>query len=452
MQQVVTRLRETGDYHIAAEPCSGAFAMSGVYRQAGFPASMLQASDVCLFSAILGVAFNDGDHAALGVRKWQELIPLEGDPVRDAAILLYEQVVARMAAKPRVDYWMELETDLERRRDAHIDKLAYFVEQLRGRFTPGMDYSIESLWDHMRRLSHEPGAVILLNPPSYGGAYERFFNTHGRIEWDAEPSYDVWVPQRDQHALCEESKDWAATLLVIQLAEHGECVHPEPIYAHDKRRGANDYIWTNQPQRIKELMGLTSRIRKIADYEKLDNPIVPPSYEITADSVIGVRKLRSTESRYYKDLWIHRLDYAQAGMEFAVFVDGYLVGMAGYGHVPLADDEESISLLYAVGAHHDSLRLTRLVKMLCLQRRVLELTMNAWFIATAERVLTKNWTKHPEAKGQRGIMKLLDRKPHSQYGYELTYAAPVGDLSVDETFELWLSKEKKWKESRQTAA
>lgn len=452
MAGVVQRLRETGQYYIAAEPCASAFAMSGVYRSVGFHASALQASDVHLFSAILGTAFSDGDLAQLGVRRWGDLIELDGEPVRDAAILLYEQVLARMAAKPQVEYWMELVYDLEHRRTDHVNKLAYFVERLRERFTPGLLYTIEPMWTHMRRLACESGALICLNPPSYRGAYERFFDTGGRIEWDAAPSYDVWDPARDQAGLYEESKEWAATLLVLQLADHGDCAHPDPIYAHDKRRGANDYIWTNQPDRVKQLMGLASRVRKVPGSEKLDNPIMPPDYEITADSVVGVRKLRSSESRYYKDLWIHRLDYAQAGMEFACFVDGYLVGMAGYGHVPLADDEESISMLYAVGTHHDTLRLTRLVKLLALQRRVLELTMNAWFIATAERVLTKNWTKHPEAKGQRGIMKLLARKPHPQYGYELTYAASIGEMSVDDTFQLWLAKEAKWRESRATAA
>lgn len=452
MQQAATKLYRTGAFTRAVEPCAGGFAMSGVFRESGFPKDALEASDVNLFSAIVGTAMADADLSDLGVRVDGKVVPLTGDVELDAAILLYEQCLARMQAKPNVHYWREIVLDLTSRRDPHIEKLAYYVKQLRDRFTPGLSYVVEPMWDHMRRISDDPHALILLNPPSYTGGYERFFDTKSRLTWDAEVEYEVWDPARDLPKLVEESAEWAATLLCLHLAPHGHCVHPDPVYAHDKRRGANDYIWSNHPDVIREAIGGdVSRTRTIADHQKLDNPILPHDYEITPDSEVGVVKMTSRQTHYYKDLWIHRLDFANASCEFGLIIDGHIAGMAGFAQIPLGDEQQSLSMLYAVGPPHDTFRLTRLVKMLALTRGVLNLCMNPWFVVTAERVVTKNWTKHPEAKGQRGIMVLLDRKTHPQFGYELSYSGQIVDRTVQATFDEWIAREKQWQQSQQPA-
>lgn len=101
----------------------GAFAMPLVMVDAGWKPEQIHCYDVSLFSNILGYVFSGRDLSKLEVRKNGDLIELCGDPLDDAALLLYEQALARMEKAVHIEYYRMVVEDMAERKSAHVEYL-----------------------------------------------------------------------------------------------------------------------------------------------------------------------------------------------------------------------------------------------------------------------------------------------------------------------------------------
>ncbi len=128
-------------------------------------------------------------------------------------------------------------------------------------------------------------------------------------------------------------------------------------------------------------------------------------------------------------------------------MDGCIVGTGGYLITSVSASnvaksmEAAIILQQAMGAPHNQVRFGRLATMLGVSRPMIDLCNPPWYSAQIERVFTFNFTRHPEAKVNRGILKLVERKHDDQHGFRLTYEAPVDERSVEEVTAAWWAKE-----------
>jgi hypothetical protein len=455
LRPLFEKLRHAG-YTRYVEPCAGAFAMHLVAHDAGYQTENMEGSDVGLFSAICGLMCAGEDLAQLDVRLDGEPVPLEGEPAHQAAVLLYTQLLARMDARPLVDYWIEMRHDLRANRDWHIAAIEERCEKLHARLK-GMSYRPLDLWDHLAEVYDDPHAVVSMNPPTYLAGFEKFFNTNGRLTW-AEPSYQIFDPTADHHRMVEAAADAKCLLIIQQQAAPKECAHPKPIYARHLSAGQYIYAWSNRPDEIMAFTGGRPMVkpRSMADIGPLDRPVLPPEHEITDRSTVAVVKIPQANAVYYKDLWLHRIQSSNGlGMNFAVLVDGYVAGIAAVDHGPIASPKtvgsssaDSMLMVYALGAPHDTLRLTRLATLMCLQRPIIDQLYGpgGFHASLATNVITVEMTRFPEAKGLRGLMKLERRDKHPD-GFKLHYRAELGSMTADEAFATWLSTEAKWRRS-----
>jgi hypothetical protein len=144
---------------------------------------------------------------------------------------------------------------------------------------------------------------------------------------------------------------------------------------------------------------------------------------------------------------------------FEAHVDGVSVGGAGYAArgarpaFPGALEHEwegasAMRLKRLVGAAHPSLRLTRLVAWLALQRETLMTVAHAnpslmLAAASTDRFVSTVYTCEPESKGLRGLMRLADRRKDPVEGYRLVYCAPLGESSTSVVFANWISEERR---------
>jgi hypothetical protein len=444
------RLRGKGFTRVA-EPSAGAHVGPMLHRAVGWEPEQIETTSTDLYSAIVAYAAAGRDHHALNVCVDGEPIPLAGDPITDGALLLYWQLWLRTRQRPDSDYWRAMVYDLDHRRDKHItglrDQLTRQVEALGPIGFEPMDPRL-----HFRRVADQSKTLVTSNLPTYEGAYEKFFDTKGRMTWNG-PDYTVWSPERDQKALAEESQDWDACLLVQQQAEPGKAAG-DVVYARHLSMGQYVYLWTNKPELLHDVMGRAA-VPKTGELVKpMAHRAIPHDYEITEQSVVAVEQLDSSDARYYKELWLHKLTTAEAGWNLAVFIDGFLAGIAGVSRPTTAtmhNQRGNLLLMYATAAPHKD-RLTRLVTMLVMSRPVLDRIVEPFQMAQVEEVITAELTHHPEIKGLRGLMKLKTRKEDPTYGYRLIYCAPVTDSDPQAILNVWLGKEAKWRKSRATVA
>ncbi|MFD3612363.1 hypothetical protein ACFWXA_30715 [Streptomyces atroolivaceus] len=435
----------------------GSFAAALVAANAGIPPSHMETSDVTLYTAIVGTCVSGGDFASLGMTLDGEPVEIpDAPPAEQAAHLLYVHWLARMQAKPDVDYWHNLVTDMVAREAEHKKGLAESLASIAERL-PGVKFTPKCMWDHIAEAEDDPHAIIIAAPPTYKAGFEKFFDTGGRIEWD-EPPYSVFDPEVDMQRLADHMEDKAALLMFLQEERTGIAAHPTPVFAHPLGDVARAYVISNRPEEIFELTGGPKVALGMArSYVPTDLPIIPPDHEITAKSRIELIPIKSIECDYYRDLWMHRLAAAPGSYNVLLAVDGYAAGVMGYGAETMTKPypgatkwTSHILMRFAFGAPHHDYRLTRLATMCCLRHGTAKLVFTGAseiILAASKGLVTVEYTRHPEAKGLRGLMTLDNRAKHPD-GYKLTYGAPWSQTSLTDTLTTFLAKEKSWRSSR----
>ncbi|HEU5032744.1 MAG TPA: hypothetical protein VFV01_48035 [Spirillospora sp.] len=455
-RQLYGRLREKG-YTRYVEPCSGAFAMPLIAAAAGWSPAAMEASDVSLFSSIVGTMLDPaGDFAQLEVRVDGQLVELGGDdPLDNAAHLLWVQLLTRMQARPDVPYWRVMVQDLVDRADGHRAAIRRQLAEMAARLG-GLSYRPWDVWDHIEAVADDPHTLISLNAPTYAGGFERFFDTKGRLTW-AEPAYDIFDPATGHPRLHELMADKPALLVSQQQTEPGHAATMWPVFARHLSLGQNVYLNSNRPEEVFALTGGPQvGLRKSADLTPADLPMLPLDHQVTASSTIQLVPVKAQVADYYRQLWMHRLVATPGSGNVLVVLDGHAAGVMGYSPDPMVRPYPGVPkpdkwlMRFAFGAPHDTLRLTRLATMLCLNRSTAELVVTpatSIAFAASTGLLTVEYTRHPEAKGLRGLMKMVSRNDHPD-GHRLVYAAPWSERTPAATLAEFLTKEEKWQSSR----
>lgn|GEM_PF-464217 len=435
----------------------GSYAVALVAANAGIPPGCMETSDVTLYSSIVGTCIAGGDLGRLGVH-------LDGDPVNlppgnvvdQAAWLLYVQLLARTQAKAKVDYWANLVTDLEQRPELHQAAIRDSLTGLVARLS-GLRYQPMCMWDHIVQVADDPHTVIAVDPPTYRAGYEKFFDTDGRLTW-REPPYAVFDPEVDMQRLADLMADRKALLLFLQEDETGKAAYPRPVFAHPIGPGRTAYVVSNRPDEVFAITG-GPRVspRSAVITAAADLPVLPYTHQVSQDSRIELRPVRQAVVDYYRDLWMHRLAAGRPSGNYPllVLIDGHVGGIICYSIDPMKRKRPHTTkwvnhmvLSFAFGAPHRQLRLTRLITAIALRRdtalTAVWNTAATLYLSVSEGVITVETTRHPEAKGLRGLMKLTSRDAHPD-GFKLIYEAPWTDKTVAEVLADFVAKEKKWR-------
>ena len=180
-KELVPKLKDAG-YERYAELYCGAFVMPLIVASAGYKPEQIYCYDVSLFACILGYTFSGKDVRDLHVANSKGEIPLGDDYIRNAAILLFEQAVARLKKAENIEYFRYLLEDMEFRRDEHIDAIAARVRKMDEQLH-GLHFERLYIWDAFEKCKDDEKLFMLSNPPTYKGAYEKFFDTDGELTW-----------------------------------------------------------------------------------------------------------------------------------------------------------------------------------------------------------------------------------------------------------------------------
>ena len=446
-----TILRQLAErYDAYVEPCVGGFGTTLEAIESGWKREVVDCSDVGLYPSVLGTIASGGHPRSLNVRIRGEEQDLDDDPVRAGAevlwMLLFYRTVWRGSA-----YTDALAADLEGRRDEHLAALTKHLGKLVKRLE-GLSYRPLDIFDHVRERMNER-CVIVTDPPAYKSGYEKMMDTAGVLTWD-EPTYGVFDPADGFRQLRELMEGAEALLVCGQKAAPGQCAHPRPAYARDVHPGLYTYIWSNRPDELLEVGGglrVVTRQHRVG--EPLDVPLLTEDVELTEDTKIQLVKVPVSTAIYYKDLWLHRLAGREAGYYFAVLLDGRLAGVCSVSTNPITrpyrgmalEKREGMLYRWGVGPPH-RYRMPRLLNLLCLQRPVYEWLLpdrTQLYLGMSSRVVTILYSKHPEAKSKRGLMKLTGREVHPD-GWKLTYESPLGSMTPEEAYLSWLTTERKY--------
>jgi hypothetical protein len=458
IRSVLGPLRSRG-YTRLVEPCAGAFALSLAATDVGWDPRVIESSDVSLYAGVLGAVLDGDPLEKLDVRVDGEPVDLPGaSDTTQAAFLLRLQLQLRLEAKPDVPYWANLVAEVRDHPQSFETQIETHLVKLQSRLR-GLTYESLDMFEHADRVADDPNTVIVAAPPTYTAGFEKFYNTKGRLTW-AEPTYRIFDPKTGFHDYLEQLSGKAALLIMCHETNSGQACG-KALFARPGVPGRTGYVVSNRPEEILAITGGPKVDPKYsAPITPASVPAIPPDHEITVDSSIAVVATSTEVAEYYRRLWMHRLAEASSSGNALLLIDGYVAGVFGMSvdtitqpYNPDAAPSRKLLLRYGLGPRH-KLRLTRLVTMVALQQSTARLVLNrptvGLIVEASTGVVTANYSRLPEAKQQRGLMKRLSKKPHPD-GWNLIYIADWRKpAQLPEVLAEFLKKEETWRKARMT--
>lgn len=126
------------------EPCAGAFAMSHIAAQCGYKPSEIEASDVSMFTSIMGYAITGQSLEELEIRA----DGFTNEELLDPAVALYAWKYLKATRNAGREYGYELMVDLESRREYYIDSCHTQLDRAK-QLLHGMSYRPLDMWKHL---------------------------------------------------------------------------------------------------------------------------------------------------------------------------------------------------------------------------------------------------------------------------------------------------------------
>jgi hypothetical protein len=418
LKPLIENARKHG-YTRFVEPCAGAFAMSHIAAQCGYKPSEIEASDVSMFTSIMGYAITGRSLEELEIRA----DGFTNEELLDPAVALYAQLYLRTVKNAGKEYFYGIMRDLEYRKEEHLAEIRAQLDRAK-QSLHGMSYRPLDMWKHLETCYDDP---------------------HG-----------IFDPKTGLNDLYDKMNDAKCLLMCYEENAPG-LTAGHPVFArYGVRDGINVYLTTNRPDEATMLAeGKMITRPNEGKLEPLDCSILPRDYEITRKSKIQITQIERTAAQYYRKLWTHNFVGSSAPINMAVLIDGKLAGVFGLDKSALTmgafgtQVSDAVFLMYGMTVPHKTYRLGRLLTMLAQNRPLIMNICTDLEKEKAKSLKTVQMTKYPEAKEMRGLMELTKKVPDKKMGYRLTYESPLYDRNAKQALNEWLGREERWQKQRE---
>lgn len=432
-------------YPVIHMPACGRLSCTEVAVAAGYEPQNIHASDISLFSTLVGFVMAGRDVKDLGVKfHTEELKPLQRR-VRGqtgAGVVLYAQKLCQIGDKAY--YERIVRDELVENKDEYIRQFNERLAKLKERLG-GLTYTIEDMWDHLARAAVDPNALIYVNPPAYKGGYSKMYETDGRITWD-EPKIAEFDPNKQHDRMYEEmnqAKAFAIMGRVLLPPDHpmqNQCVWSNEISAKRK-----DYLMANRPEELSR--GI--KRRNETEIRPAKVPILPLDHEVTDETTIHFIETDKQRALYYRDLWAHKLGSTASEAYYFMLLDGYLFGVFGIIYRELMIGRfNRVSEVFGFNApsrRHKRLNKLFMMLLVCEEARLFyssELPASVKAVRDVEEFQTSCITQYPELKVNRGVgLRLVDRKKRPDGRFHLNYLGGFTDMMYRDVIAKWRGKD-----------
>src|SRR2546425_5921806 len=415
--------------------CAGRFSVVEAAVKQGFPAASVHASDIGLFSGLIGYLADESKRLEdLGIRILDP--DLEPRDVRDdldlaAHVMLILKLNQMSQTNLRGLYLREeLRASWSQYRQAVRDELAGLVAAIKE-----IHYELADIWDIIERVSADD-ASFFASVPHYADGYRKMFRTPN-LAWN-EPKIAQFDPKRFIE-LTRRLGEAKCAALLCRRGEWEEEVRPpwKRVFGRPESREKALWIIANRSmQAYAENHTGFGDIRKLAIYD---------DHEITPASKFRVTLVGLPTALYYRDLFVHRLGATTADRGFLLLVDGQVMTAFGI----FAQDFLQFRTRYLpemFGITRSSKRYHRLGKLFMLLLTSGEMKKRLCDILKLWRheprgIQTTSITVHEEGKTERGALKVVSRETLDDRRFRIIYGGDFRNDSFAHVVSGWLKKD-----------
>ena len=414
--------------------CTGRFSVVAAAIKDGVPPSQVQASDIGLFSSLIGYLSDPSKSLdQLGIRILDP--DLEPRDVKDeldfaAHIILILKLNQMKQTNLRGLYLREeLRASWTKYRERVREELAALVESIKG-----IHYELADIWDIIERVRAED-VTFFASVPHYARGYEKMFSAPN-LKWN-EPAIPQFDPKRFPEIMQRLGEAQCAAML-CRRGEWDEEVPPpwKRVFGRAESREKALWIIANRSmQAHAENRTGFGGVRKFPIYD---------NHEITPASKFQVMMVGLPTALYYRDLFVHRLGTTNADRGFLLLVDEQVMTTFG---IFIADflQFRTEYLPEIFGITRSSIRYKRLGKLFMLlltsgemKKRLCDI-LRLW-LHEPRGIQTTSITVHEEGKTDRGALKVVSREKLDDGRFHIIYRGDFRDDSFADVVSDWLKK------------
>ncbi len=484
---VITGLAESG-YTRFVEPACGSLGFASLAAQCGFRNDQIEASDVTLFSAVIGAVVNGQRVDDLNIT----LSGFEDEDLGDPATVLYLQALmgawSRSQRGPKAHgqiiknvYWGNVFEQMVIDRQRHISELGEWVERFAERYR-GLRYRSMDLFEHIAEVIDDEHiaeviddehAVVALSPPWVAGDFERFIDPGGLFSWDA-PNYSLFDPASGFEKIYDLFHSARCMfLLMTDSAFRNDEYPPFAVYGGHRKnktdkgavRSAHMLYMANRHEEALSHIGgkplaLLYQPSGTRNITPPPWPLLPADHPITRDSEVYLTQVSDDVAVYCRQLWTHRFagSVSTSTMNLGLFIDGFFAGVCGLSVGTLGsvtgDAASYIQYLYGMPIQHrKDFRLHLLMHFMTLSRQTVHMVFPDYTAAMADKMISVDMSNYKYSKGYRAKIEvdghdlrptISIRKKDPFGGWSTHHHYPIVDSDPHDIFRAWFDRELKW--------
>jgi len=309
------------------ELCCGQFPLTKLAIEAGYEKTNLEASDISLFSSLLGYLYSGQPIESLPFTMSPEVqagLNPKWTQTRKVAYLMY---VMRMATMPeKFRHQQSAKKHLTLTKDSQIDNLERQLEQYRAYYS-GIHYSVGDMRGFIDRKYEDPEkTLVIINPPAFKGGYERMFDFKEKLSYNSGvANFDF---NSEYRALWEKSLENDATFIWYRFKSAAGFDPKYVLFGREYKLDHHDYWMCSKPERLESPKILVKK--KAPAFKPLRGAmIVPQDYKITENTKVTFKRVKAEVGLYYRDLWAHKMGVTSAEHYFLMLMDGMVFGTVG---------------------------------------------------------------------------------------------------------------------------
>jgi hypothetical protein len=414
--------------------CAGRFSVVAAAIKDGVPPSQVQASDIGLFSSLIGYLSDPTKSLdQLGIRILDP--DLEPRDVKDeldfaAHIILILKLNQMKQTNLRGLYLREeLRASWSKYRERVREELAALVESIKG-----IHYELADIWDIIERVRAED-VTFFASVPHYARGYEKMFSAPN-LKWN-EPAIPQFDPKRFPEILQRLGEAKCAALL-CRRGEWEEEVPPPWTRVFGRAESREKALWIIANRSMQAHAENKTGFGDVRKFPIYDN------HEITPASKFHVTMVGLPTALYHRDLFVHRLGTTNADRGFLLLVDEQVMTTFG---IFIADflQFRTEYLPEIFGITRSSIRYKRLGKLFMLlltsgemKKRLCDI-LRLW-LHEPRGIQTTSITVHEEGKTDRGALKVVSREKLDDGRFHIIYRGDFRDDSFADVVSDWLKK------------
>lgn len=423
-------------------PAVGTFGIVKAALEAGYRPEDIEASDICVFSCVLGWLYSGQPLSTLEFElseSWRQHYDVLTSEIERAAFLLWLMKLKQFRQDRYFEqqYAAELIGQSQRYRDGIAEELKEYAARYRG-----IRYGITDLRDVVRQ-AEDPETLVVMDPPIYPKGYTKMFTTAPDLVFS--PPVEEFDYPKELTRLYERSKEKPA-LFLWGIYTETDLPRADCIFACELPKAKFTYWYCTKRADVEALgIGPTVEYRP-RPKEPVPYEIVPYNMEVTAETKVGVREVDRDVALYYRDLFAHKLG-ATSGESFtAILLDGRVFGIVGWiwGDVLRGRDRHILEVFGFNAPLAGYPKANRLLMHLitCRDMRdhllVARNKRNRTF--SLDGVKTACLSKYRKVKTNNGILRLDKRERYKSNMYKLLYVTEWHDRSFADCLRLYLEE------------